>query len=222
MKIRTIFLLIICAFFISCNKSLAPSSTAFILIVNSEKVDCMGVSPMRCLQVKKDGETEWENFYDAIEGFNFEAGYLYTLKVNSQKIPEQQVPADGSNIKYTLVKILEKQAKVTYQLHDIWALTGIQGNLIDLTDKQPTIEIQLNESIYLGFDGCNTIRGLIEFNNTAIIFKPGISTKKACFNTTIDRQFTNALHLVNRYEIRENILYLYQDNDLLLNFKKVD
>jgi hypothetical protein len=77
-------------------------------MVGPERKPCSGVAPMECLQIKKNpSDTAWQYFYDAIEGFDYEAGYTYTLEVTSNKVDNP--PADASSIKYTLVKIVKKE-----------------------------------------------------------------------------------------------------------------
>lgn len=79
--------------------------------VNSRKVDCIGVGPMKCLQVQKGQNRDsgdWEFFYDQIDGFDFEEGYLYKLIVKEEERSASETPADASSINYKLVKLLEK------------------------------------------------------------------------------------------------------------------
>ncbi|WP_292010031.1 DUF4377 domain-containing protein [Chryseobacterium sp.] len=78
-------------------------------IVGPQTVDCTGVAPMKCLQVKEKASEEWSNFYSNIEGFTYEPGYEYVLKVKTEKIAN--VPADASSIKYTLIKEVSKTKK---------------------------------------------------------------------------------------------------------------
>lgn len=80
--------------------------------VNSQQIDCVGVGPMKCLQIQK-GETyqpdTWELFYANIKGFNYEEGYIYKLLVKEEQLAAQNVPADGSSISYVLVEMVEKK-----------------------------------------------------------------------------------------------------------------
>lgn len=78
-------------------------------IVGPETADCTGVAPMKCLQVKETPSSNWTNFYSNIEGFTYEPGYEYVLKVKTEKI--ENPPADGSSIKYILVKQVSKTKK---------------------------------------------------------------------------------------------------------------
>ena len=48
-------------------------------------VECVGVAPRKCLQIKESLEDEWTLFYENIEGFNYEPGYFYQLKIAQKK-----------------------------------------------------------------------------------------------------------------------------------------
>lgn len=84
------------------------------LIVASEQGDCVGVGPMKCYIVKRGGQTDWEFFYNNIEGFTFEPGYEYVLEVKTEKI--ENPAADQSAIKYILVKEVSKEQKASENL----------------------------------------------------------------------------------------------------------
>ena len=73
------------------------------LIIHGQKADCVGVAPMKCLQVKRSlDQPEWENFYTNIHGFEFKEGETALLKVKATKIDHP--PADASNIRYELLE----------------------------------------------------------------------------------------------------------------------
>ncbi|AZA55234.1 DUF4377 domain-containing protein [Chryseobacterium sp. G0201] len=78
-------------------------------IVGPKTVDCTGVGPMKCLQVKENTSEKWTYFYDHIQGFTYEPGYEYVLKVKTEKI--ENPPMDASSIKYTLIKQVSKTKK---------------------------------------------------------------------------------------------------------------
>ncbi|MGL6179874.1 MAG: DUF4377 domain-containing protein [Tannerellaceae bacterium] len=92
--------------------SCSTSKNTQTFLINSEKVDCMGVAPMKCLQVKKldKPNAEWENMYTNIIGFDYEPGYIYKIKVKVKELDKKQVPADGSSIEYILEKVVSKEA----------------------------------------------------------------------------------------------------------------
>jgi len=78
-----------------------------VLLINSALVDCVGVAPMKCMQVRHSAQQPWGLFYTGIEGFTFEPGYRYRLKVQVTEL--KNVPADASSLRYTLVEQLEKR-----------------------------------------------------------------------------------------------------------------
>jgi hypothetical protein len=74
--------------------------------VAPQRVSCVGVGPQECLRVRQHPDTAWTLFYDGIEGFQFEAGFEYTLRVAVRPVPNP--PADGSTLAYRLLAILRK------------------------------------------------------------------------------------------------------------------
>lgn len=111
---KSIMLLLssIALLFGACNSGVTEKMT-----VASEQGDCVGVMPMKCLLVKKAGQTDWEFFYSTIEGFNYEPGYEYVLEVKVEKI--ESPAADQSALKYTLIKEISKEQKTSENLPQI-------------------------------------------------------------------------------------------------------
>ncbi|NEQ44975.1 MAG: DUF4377 domain-containing protein [Leptolyngbya sp. SIOISBB] len=81
----------------------SPDAEIVTLYVGPEKVECVGVAPQQCLQVRYSLADEYELFYSSINGFNYEPGYEYELIV--QKTPVENPPADASSIEWTLVDV---------------------------------------------------------------------------------------------------------------------
>ena len=73
--------------------------------VGPEREACHGPFPQQCLVV--DGEL----FYDAIEGFEHEAGYRYRLRIEQyDRFPgETEIPQDTGRYGYRLVAVLGKE-----------------------------------------------------------------------------------------------------------------
>ncbi len=78
------------------------------LFVGPELVDCVGVGPQKCMQVRQSEDAEWTLFYDQIVGFEYEPGYEYELRVSETKIDNP--PADASSLELTLVEVVRKTA----------------------------------------------------------------------------------------------------------------
>ena len=68
--------------------------------------ECTGMVVMQCMLVKQRPQDDWQNFYDAIEGFAYEPGYAYRLRVLKRPVPNP--PADGSSVSWHLLEVLEK------------------------------------------------------------------------------------------------------------------
>ena len=84
-----------------CNSLLETK----ILYVDSKLVDCVGISPQQCMSIRENPDSDWQMFYDKIEGFDFQEGTQYKLEVMISNI--ENPPADNSSLKYTLIEILE-------------------------------------------------------------------------------------------------------------------
>lgn len=195
------------------------------LVINSFKVPCTGVAPMSCYQVKDSKEDEtWSNFYNEIEGFDYVPGFLYTLEVEVQTIPENDVPADGSSLKYTLVKVVEKITDKRLTINDIWVLETLNGDPVsNQFSKRPYIEIHISKSQCLGNDGCNSFTGRLEqLDDNMIRFGLFAGTKMACPNNELSFEFMGNLSKADRYTIDQGKLILFHGNEELLTFKKTD
>ena len=217
-----ILTLIISLLFMSCDSNLNEQ----IIWVNSAKIDCVGVGPMQCFQIKNSEEEPWTNFYQDIAGFDFEPGYIYKLKVSIKTLDKDELPADKSSLEYRLVEVLSKQADPLLSLNDIWVITKIEGAEAKSINSEgnPILEINTRSMTILGSDGCNNYRGKIEtLSENKISFGPIMGTKKACRDMDIPNKYTTALSKVKSYKKERLELVLYDEtNKELLSFKKVD
>ena len=84
----------------------ACSPSTKTLYVGAEQVDCVGSAPQKCLLIKENPNDDYTYFYSHIEGFEWEAGYEYELRV---KVTENDnPPADASSLHYQLVEVVSK------------------------------------------------------------------------------------------------------------------
>ena len=89
------------------NPSQNSSSTLKTLIVLPETVPCLNNSSSQCLQVKKQGSTEFETIED-IENFNYDIGYTYTVQVKEiMKTPP--IGVGESVFRYIWIKTINKK-----------------------------------------------------------------------------------------------------------------
>jgi hypothetical protein len=85
----------------------AAATRGDTLFVREKRADCMGEGPMKCLQVRATETAEWTLLYQGIEGFTYEEGNAYELRVARK--PNPKAPADGSSLRYQLVEVVSKR-----------------------------------------------------------------------------------------------------------------
>lgn len=76
------------------------------LTIYHYKIPCAGEGIKLCYSIKKEKGAP-ELFYDAIEGFNYQWGYNYTLLVQKRK--KENPMADAGTFTYILKKVLKKE-----------------------------------------------------------------------------------------------------------------
>jgi hypothetical protein len=77
------------------------------LEVGPETVACVGEAEQRCLRVREPPESEWRNFYDTIEGFTHEEGWVYRLSVLRERV--EHPLADASSFTWKLLEVLARE-----------------------------------------------------------------------------------------------------------------
>ncbi len=89
-------------------KSFSPKTedNVYVITIAPFEVDCVGVGPQKCMLIKGEGQSDWEYFYDQIEGFIFEEGHEYVLEVKTEDVPNP--PADAFSIRYILIRQISK------------------------------------------------------------------------------------------------------------------
>ncbi|MEW5929386.1 MAG: DUF4377 domain-containing protein [Gemmatimonadota bacterium] len=90
----------------ACSGSPTAAPEEVTLLVAPFQRECQGMVAMQCMQVKERPQDDWQNFYDGIEGFQYELGFSYRLRVLKTPVPNP--PADGSSVSWRLLEVLEK------------------------------------------------------------------------------------------------------------------
>lgn len=75
--------------------------------VGPELVDCVGVAPMKCLQVRDGPNDPWRVHYGGIAGFEHQPGIAYRLRILEERVPNP--PADASSLRWTLDLVVEQR-----------------------------------------------------------------------------------------------------------------
>lgn len=188
---KTHFILIVLAILLT---SCQDEKTIFV-------ADEFGSCEEACLQIREHENDDWTNFLGEIEGFDYEQGYAYKLKVKIEK--------KNADVVYTLLEVLSKsKTKQTSKINlnnTEWAVTHIEG-FENKTSKSPNFTIN-NENIR-GNSGCNTFGGSFETDNKGM-FKVGMlrMTKMYCeAYMDLENAFTGALSKATSYQIDEDTL----------------
>lgn len=194
--------------FFSCAKE--DEKTIF---VNDIMVNCVGVSPQKCFQIRENESDPWYNHYGTIEGFEFEPGYSYKLKV---RVAEVDNPAaDQLSETFVLLDVLKKtKVEVDKSAMPIdqgsWLVTRVK----DRTDfkRNPTLTVTLPQGQIQGSTSCNKFFGNVEIGSNTFRANKIASTKMMCDDMTIEQVFLENLNLVTSYKIENETLQLMSND----------
>ena len=220
-------------------ESAMPAGDTMTLYVGPELVECTGVAPQQCMQVKESADGEYRFFYDAIEGFTFEPGYEYELLVSVDQVDNP--PADGSSLKYTLIEVVNKTpvagaSAAGPEAMEVNELIGTRWALVTyLNAAGETVNVLENSEVTAEFGpdgrvtgnaGCNNyFAGYTVDGNNLTISQAG-STMMACEPTEIMDQeagFLAALQSAATYSIAGDRLEIANaDGETALTFQVVE
>lgn len=146
-----------------------------IMMIAPEKVACVGIAPMDCLQAKFIWNKEWNNLYSGIKGFDFTPWTMYRLLVLETKI--ENPPADGASIEYRLIRILNKKSVASENSPVVgeWKLTSF--NSTDVSTGNFAASITKDR---FAIKLCNSISGSYTIKNNIFTSPAMISTRMYC------------------------------------------
>ena len=194
--------------------ALAMAQETVKLVVKENKVPCTGVAPTECLQVKEGKEKEFKYFYNSIEGFDFEPGYQYKLKVEKKK-RTGVIPADASAYTYQLKKVLRKKKVTTVNknismefLDKKMVLTHLNGKAIPGGNIYFTFNSK--EQSVSGKGACNLFNSTYKLSGDDLKINSGMSTMMACDEATmqLESEFHNAMDQVAKISQKGNDVQL--------------
>lgn len=200
------------------------------LYVGPELVDCVGVAPRQCMQVKYSPDGQWQNFFDPISGFDFESGYEYELLVEKSVV--ENPPADASKFTYKLLEIVSKMPVtptpgavttapdlegVVWQLQ---SMADASGETVDaMTDVLLTATF--NNGQLSGNGGCNTYFGTYAADASSLTIKPAGTTMMACAEDVMaqEQAYMAALATSASYKVTGDKLEIMNaDGTVVLTF----
>lgn len=202
----------------------AAGAKEITLYVGPELVDCVSVAPQKCMLVKENLEDEYQYFYSTIEGFAYEPGYNYTLRV--RVAPVANAPADASSLQYTLVEIINKEPTMTNSTESVtlegptWQLSSVADANGEITAVPEGVEAtaMFADGAVSGSAGCNNFRAGYTVDGENLTILPGPMTMMACPEPqmTVEQQFVAALSATASYAIVDGQLELSDANRQVL------
>jgi heat shock protein HslJ len=200
-----------------------PSAKTQVIYVKESKEPCTGVAPMECLQIKGVNDADWSNLYTNINGFKYTPGYRYKLRVKITQV--KNPPADGSSVKYTLTKVLEKKRisnsnSSTTITGKKWVLVKIDDT--DVNDGKIWMEFDAGKKRIHGNSGCNNMMGGYSIAGNNITFSKIAGTLMACSDDVVMRRESSFMKQLGdqtfKYEVVGQTVNLVQNGKTVLQF----
>ncbi|MEL6836043.1 MAG: META domain-containing protein [Bacteroidota bacterium] len=108
-------------------------------------------------------------------------------------------------------------------LHDIWVLETMDGEVISREFSRPRLELYPDEGRISGTGGCNDLFGQMEALGWEITFRNIGTTKMFCRELMdTERRFLEALGEVDYYRIKDLKLILLTGDKATLVLQKID
>jgi heat shock protein HslJ len=79
----------------------------------------------------------------------------------------------------------------------------------------------LKDEKLIGNTGCNNMNGVVKVDGNEISFSDIATTQMFC-PESLEQKFLIALGKVNNYKIEKMKLYLYEDDEEIMIFQKID
>lgn len=159
--------------------------------------------------IQKNIEPEFLKGINEINTYHIKGNHLIFYNAKSEKI---------------LSFIKNKKVTANQGLHDIWAVTRLNGNPLNKMVSVPRLEINLFNMRIMGNDGCNNFSAKINTaTSTKLNFSAIALTRKACLKAGVEDEFNKALNKVKTYKL-EGVHLTLKDKDgkEVLSFLKVD
>ena len=185
------------------------SAVVRTLHVGPSLVPCTGVGQETCLQVREAVEAAWTLLHGAIDGFDYEPGFDYIIRVKEELIANP--PADASSLRRTLIAILSKTKAAWSLAGTSWRLVAINGREA-LPGVRVTAEFGSDGRVY-GSSGCNRYTGGASAENGRLTVGNLASTRMHCGDVVQPQEdaFLSALGQAKAYRIAGDELFLGPD-----------
>lgn len=199
------------------------SSIAYAQKTKTLKVDikpytqnCMEQPNQQCLQVKFSKNDSWQELPNSIQGFTYEKGNNYTLRVI------QTTDATNNTVSYKLKKVISKKA-VVVQNYDNKKLVLSKINQQDVSFGGAYVTIDPLTQTIFGNGACNRFNVSYTVNKKGVISTTsGMGTLMACEESKmkLETEFLAALQN-QKFKVAENgndIVFTNQVNNNTITF----
>lgn len=204
----TIALLTLAGVVAACGP-FAGGSAGKTLYVGPYQVDCVGVAPQKCLLVREKPTDDWTYFYDQIQGFEYEPGFEYELRIMEERV--ENPPADASSLRWTLLEVVAKTRSLEGTTWVMEAYLNSEGVLAGaLPGSKATARFENGE--VGGVASCNNYFGTYRFHGgDKLSVDIGGMTEMYCAPEELmaqEGEFLAALDKAASYVIAENKLQI--------------
>ncbi|MCG8309152.1 MAG: META domain-containing protein [Cytophagales bacterium] len=212
-----ILLTLSCLFTYSCT---------YNLYVAPKQVDCTGATAQKCYLIRSTSTGNWIMHYQDIQGFDYELGFSYKIKVRKENI--KKAPSDGSTFRYILVEVLEQKdvaenIAVSDLLDKDWQLEYLIWNHTQYrVEEQPPVLKFEKDGKVSGNGGCNNLFSSFTLDGRTINMAEVGSTRMMCESgMEMEEVFMKILELELRAIFDDGKLVLSADsgNKLIFNRK---
>ncbi|MCA9949427.1 MAG: META domain-containing protein [Anaerolineales bacterium] len=205
----------------------APQGEVVTWYIGPNKVECTGVGPQECLLIKENPNDDYSLFYDNIEGFEYEAGNTYEIRVLIA--PVENPPADGSSLSYTLVEIVDQQPATAEEENTLWHVVEYRNRAGEMVGVLPGSEITalFQSDRVAGNASCNTYFASYTLDGNTITVDPNIgSTMMFCAPEELMEQeavYLARLSMATTFEDVNDQLHIFDENgEIILIFETVE
>ncbi len=176
------------------------TSCATTFYVAPLQADCEVVGPQKCFLVRRSPNENWIMLYSPINGFDYEPGFSYRIKVQRKRV--KHPPADGSKYEYVLLEELEKK-DVTSDIvpTDLtgrdWKLEYMRCDNVAylVEDAVPFIRFEEDGKVN-GFAGCNNFFGSYTLEGRTLRIGEVGTNRKMCAETMdLEKAFLKMLSM---------------------------
>ena len=195
--------------------------------VDSHLVGCTDAGEQRCMRIRDGADQPWQIFRGQIEGFTYEAGYRYRLKVDEEAVANP--PAEASAARTILVEMVRKVAvepPADPFAGKTWRLYELQLRASAETQRPTsmiTLAIDTPAERAAGKGGCNSWFATAKVRGLALELTGMGATMMACPPPAMDeeRAFLEAIGRTQGYGVEDDSLTLALSDGGIMRFREL-